>query len=176
MASSSAKTVEAYLKELPAERRREVQRVREVILANLPPGYSESMAWGMITWGIPLERYATTYNGQPLGYAALAAQKNYFALYLLGAYMDEAQRARLQKAYDDAGRRMDMGKSCLRFRTAADLPLELIGELIASTPVDAMIARYEEVHPAGRKAAASKATAAKKSAKRTAKRTAKRAR
>lgn len=105
------------------------------------------MNWGMISYGIPLERYPDTYNGQPLGYAALAAQKNYFALYLLGAYMDPAQRERLERAFEQEGKEMDMGKSCLRFRRADDLPLDRIGELIAGTPIERLIELYEEAHP-----------------------------
>jgi hypothetical protein len=148
MARSQAATVDAYLNELPENRRAVVAAVREVVLQHLPEGYEEKMNWGMISYEVPLERYPDTYNGQPLGYAALAAQKHYYALYLMGAYADPAQAARLQAAFDRAGKKMDMGKSCLRFRTLADLPLDAIGEVIASTPPEALIARYE----AGQKA------------------------
>ena len=75
MVQSSATTVEQYLDELPADRRREIEKVRGVVRKHLPKGYEESMSWGMITWEIPLERYPPTYNKKPLGYAALAAQK-----------------------------------------------------------------------------------------------------
>ncbi|HYE95812.1 MAG TPA: DUF1801 domain-containing protein [Rubricoccaceae bacterium] len=143
MASSRAATVDAYLNELPEDRRAVVSAVRKVIKKNLPKGYQETMNWGMIVYEIPLERYPDTYNGQPLGYAALAAQKNYYALYLLGPYGDPAQRARLQEAFDRAGKKMDMGKSCLRFRRLEDLPLDVIGEVVASTPPEAWIAQVE---------------------------------
>jgi hypothetical protein len=117
--------------------------VRDVVLQHLPEGYREAMNWGMISYEVPLERYPSTYNKQPLGYAALAAQKHYYALYLMGAYADPAQAARLQEAFDRAGKKMDMGKSCLRFRSLDDLPLDAIGEVIASTLPEALIARYE---------------------------------
>lgn len=143
MASSKAATVEEYLQELPEDRREVVSTVRNVILRNLPEGYTETMAWGMITYGIPLERYPTTYNGQPLGYAALAAQKNSYSIYLLGAYADPEQEAALREAFRREGKKLDMGKSCVRFKKTADLPLDDIGQLIAATTPDQYIARYE---------------------------------
>ncbi len=143
MASSKAATVEEYLQELPEDRREVVSAVRDVILRNLPDGYTETMAWGMISYGIPLERYPTTYNGQPLGYAALAAQKNSYSLYLLGVYMDPEQEAALREAFRREGKKLDMGKSCVRFKKIADLPLDAIGELIATTTPEQFIARYE---------------------------------
>ena len=147
MVKSEASTVEEYLAELPEDRRAVVAEVRRLILENLPSGYREGMNWGMITYEIPLERYPTTYNGQPLGYVALAAQKNYYALYLLGVYADSEQEIALSKAYAEAGKRLDMGKSCLRFRKLDDLLMRPVAQTIASTPPDAMIALYE----AGRK-------------------------
>ena len=142
MVSSAAKTVKQYLEELPAERRAAIAAVRRTIRRHLPAGYQEIMNWGMIAYEIPLSRHADTYNGQPLMYAALAAQKNYCALYLMAVYSDAARLGRLRKAFKDAGLKLDMGKSCVRFQTAQDLPLECIGELIAEIPVDAYIARY----------------------------------
>ena len=143
MASSKAATVEAYLQELPEDRREVVTTVRDVILRNLPDGYTETMAWGMITWEIPLERYPTTYNGQPLGYAALAAQKNNYSLYLLGVYANPEQEAALREAFRREGKKLDMGKSCVRFKKTADLPLDAIGQLIAATTPEQYIERYE---------------------------------
>ena len=139
MAASNAATVEEYLAGLPADRREAIERVRDTVRASMPEGYREAMAFGMITWSIPLETYPDTYNGQPLGYVALASQKNYMALHLMGAYADSEQRRQLEDAYARAGKRMDMGKSCLRFKRAEDLPLELIGTLVASTPPERMI-------------------------------------
>ena len=93
MVSSAAKTVDGYLRELPADRREVISRVRTVVRKHLPRGYEESMGFGMITWSVPLSRLAETYNKQPLMYAALAAQKNFNAIYLMGVYGD-AERAR----------------------------------------------------------------------------------
>jgi hypothetical protein len=144
MATSSARTVAAYLKELPPDRRRVLSAVRQRILANLPDGYEESMTFGMITYGIPLARYPDTYNGQPLCYAGLAAQKSYNALYLMGPYAVPGQQRELEDAFKQAGKKLDMGKSCVRFRDLDDLPLEAIGRIIAGTPPDRMIAAYEK--------------------------------
>jgi len=140
---SSAMTVEDYLAELPEDRRAVVAAVREVIVENLPKGYRESMNWGMISYEVPLERYPTTYNGQPLAYAALAAQKNFFALYLMCVYGDAAREKWLADEFKKAGKKLGMGKSCLRFKKLEDLPLAAIGRLIAGVPVDEFIKRYE---------------------------------
>lgn len=143
MVSSKAETVEGYLAELPEARRQVVARVRELVNRHLPEGYAETMSWGMISWEIPLSRYPTTYNRQPLPYVALAAQKQYYALYLTGCHADSGQDAVLRGAYAAAGRKLDMGKSCLRFKTWDELLPDAIGAVIASTPVDAHIAQYE---------------------------------
>ncbi len=148
MATSAAATVEAYLAALPEERRTVVARVRDVVRRHLPPGYEEAMAFGMIGWSVPLARYPDTYNGQPLGYVALAAQKSHYALYLPDAYQDPERAAWLRAAFATAGRKLDMGKSCLRFRRLEDLPLEAIGEFVAARPVDAFVARHEAARAA----------------------------
>ncbi len=144
MVRSEATTVRDYLAALPPERREVIAAVREVVVRNLPDGYREAMNWGMISYEIPLERYPETYNGQPLGYAALAAQKNHYALYLYCAYTDPEEEERLREGFQRAGKRLDMGKSCVRFKRLDDLPLEVIGAAVASTPPEAFIARYEE--------------------------------
>jgi uncharacterized protein YdhG (YjbR/CyaY superfamily) len=138
------KTVDEYLKQLPDDRRQSMLQVLGTVRANLPTGYQESMSWGMITWEIPLERYPGTYNRQPLGYAALASQKNYMSLYLMAVYADGDQEKWLREEFAKAGKKLDIGKSCLRFKNAADLPLETIGRLIASTPPEAFIELYEQ--------------------------------
>ena len=143
MVKSKAATVDEYLEELPPERRVVVAEVRRMILENLPDGYVESMNWGMISYEIPLERYPDTYNGQPLGYVALAAQKNNYSLYLMGVYQDSEQEEFIRDGFDKAGKRLDMGKSCVRFRKLDDVPLDVIAEIIASTSVDDYITRYE---------------------------------
>ena len=143
MARSNATTVEEYLRELPEERRIVVSKVRDAILRNLPDGYQETMNWGMISYEIPLERYPDTYNGQPLNYLALAAQKNHFALYLMSVYQNQAQERWLREAFKEAGKKLDMGKSCLRFRRLEDLPLEIIEKIVAHTSPADFIASYE---------------------------------
>jgi hypothetical protein len=144
MVSSRAKNADAYLRELPPEKREVVSKVREVILENLPEGYQESMTWGIITYEIPLATYPETYNQKPLAYIALAAQKHYFALYLMGVYGDPRQARRLEEGFKRAGKKLVMGKSCLRFRKLEDLPMDVIAEMAGSMPPDVMIARYEE--------------------------------
>src|SRR4028118_115756 len=143
MVQSAAVTVDEYLDSLPEDRRKVVEQVRKLIRKNLPKGYEEAVSGSMLSYQIPLQRYPDTYNKQPLGYVALAAQKNYFALYLLGAYADPAQKRVLEEAFAKAGKKMDMGKSRLRFKSTNDRPLEGLGEVIASTPPEAMIALYE---------------------------------
>lgn len=144
MATSNAKSVAEYLKELSKDRRDVIAAVRKVILRNLPKGYEEKMNWGMIVYELPLKRYANTYNGQPLCYLALAAQKNYYAIYMMGVYSDKEQERSLRAEYRKAGKKLDMGRSCLRFRKVEDLLLDVIGKTIASTPPAKMIARYVE--------------------------------
>jgi uncharacterized protein YdhG (YjbR/CyaY superfamily) len=140
---SNAKTVQEYLDSLPDDRRATVEEVRDVILANLPDGYVETMNWGMISYEVPLERYAKTYNKQPLGLAALASQKNHLSLYLMTVYGDEDQLEDFKARYQATGKKLDMGKSCVRFKRVDDVPLDLIGEVIAATPVDKAIESYE---------------------------------
>ena len=140
---SDATTVEEYLTELPDDRRVAIETVRDVIIENLPVGYVEEMNWGMISYSVPLERYPDTYNGQPLLYAALASQKIHMAVYLTGVYADEDRRDGFLSQYRETGKRLDMGKSCVRFRQIDDLPVELIGDTIAAMDVDAFIEVYE---------------------------------
>ena len=142
---SEATTVEQYLSELPEDRREALETVRASILANLPDGYEEAMNWGMITYQVPLDTYPDTYNKQPLLYAALASQKNHMAVYLTGIYISDAAREEFEAAYRATGKKLDVGKSCVRFRKIEDLPVELIGETIASVPIDRLIARVQEV-------------------------------
>ncbi|KRA16247.1 MULTISPECIES: DUF1801 domain-containing protein [unclassified Lysobacter] len=143
MAGSAAKTVAAYLADLAPERRAVVAAVRDLVNAQLPAGYVEEMAYGMIAWNIPLARYPKTYNGQPLCYVALAAQKNAYSLYLNGVYADSERELRLREAYARAGLKLDLGKSCLRFKSLDGLLQDEIGAIVASTSVEAYIALYE---------------------------------
>ena len=145
MVSSKAATVAAYLDELPPERRAEIEKIRDVVNAALPAGYREGMGFGMIGWVIPLEDYPDTYNGQPLAYAGLAAQKHSNSLYLTCVYASAERTERLKAAWAATGRKLDMGKSCIRFKRADDLALDLIRLEIASTTPEQFIAMYEAV-------------------------------
>lgn len=143
MVRSAAATVEEYLNELAPDRHKQMDAVRRVILENLPDGYQEAMNWGMISWEIPLARYPDTYNRRPLMYAALASQKNYMSLYLMCVYVHDGRRADFERRFKASGKKLDMGKSCVRFQSAEDLPMDLIAETIASTSVDEYIRSYE---------------------------------
>lgn len=139
---SDASTVAEYLAELDAGRREAISAVRGVILDNLPDGYEEMMLFGMITYAVPLDVLADTYNGQPLMYAALASQKRHMAVYLTNVYADGSTEAWFRERYLATGKRLDMGKSCVRFRKLDDLPLDLVGEAIGRTPLDEFVELY----------------------------------
>lgn len=139
MVASKETTPAEYLASLPPERRQVVRAVRALVKKHLPRGYVESMNWGMLSYEVPLRRYPDTYNGQPLLYLALAAQKNHYALHLMSAAQDDVLMGKLAAAYAAAGRKLDMGKGCLRFKTLEELPLDVIGEIVASTPVERSI-------------------------------------
>jgi uncharacterized protein YdhG (YjbR/CyaY superfamily) len=143
MFTNKAKTVTEYLAALPAERRAVLSKVRQVVKKHLPKGYEESMNFGAITYAIPLKRFPNTYNKQPLCYAALAAQKNHYSLYLMSAYGNSDHAKWLKREFEKRGMKLDMGKACVRFKSLEDLPLDLIGESIARIPVDEYIAIYE---------------------------------
>lgn len=140
-------TVAAFLDALPADRRREVERVRDVIVRSLPPGYEEVALDNMVLYQVPLSRYPDTYNGQPLWYVSLASEKSYLSLHLMPIYGDPAREQRVRDAFGAAGKKLNMGKSCIRFRSADDLELDVIGETVASVPVD----RWVELAKAARR-------------------------
>ena len=144
MPRSTAKTVAEYLAQLPEDRRATIAAVRQHVLRHLPKGYEETMSAGMIAYVIPLARFPKTYNKQPLWYAALASQKSYCSLHLMRAYGDPQQTAMLQQAFARAGKKLDMGKACLRFKRVEDLELDAIGQVIASTSPEQYIAIYEK--------------------------------
>jgi uncharacterized protein YdhG (YjbR/CyaY superfamily) len=141
---SAAKSVAAYLASLPPGQRAVVAKVRRAIRRALPRGYEEAMNWGMIAWQVPLARYQDTYNGQPLLFAALTAQKNNYALYLMCIYQHPKWLDALRAAYRKLGRKPDMGKSCIRFKRLEDLPLSAVAKIIASVPVKDFIAQYKK--------------------------------
>ena len=164
MDARGAATVDGYLAKLPADRREAIAKVREVVSDNLPDGFEEGVQYGMISWYVPLARYPDTYNGQPLAIASLASQKGHMALYLLGVYGDEALAAWFRDAFAKAGKKLDMGKSCVRFKSLDALPLDVIGEVIRRVPLDAFLAKYEEVRAATKGAKAAKAAKGAKAA------------
>jgi hypothetical protein len=154
MTAVTARTADEYIAAVPDDRRAAISAVRQVVLEHLPPGYEEGMQYGMIGWYVPLDRFRDTYNGQPLGLAALCNQKRYMSLYLNTVYGDPETERWFRERFAATGKKLDMGKSCVRFRRVEDLPLDVIGETIARTGVDAYLARYEEVRGSSRKARA----------------------
>ncbi|HET8775896.1 MAG TPA: DUF1801 domain-containing protein [Thermoanaerobaculia bacterium] len=150
MVRSSAQSVDEYMDALPEDRRTVIAELRELIRKHIPKGYDEAVSWGALYWQIPLKRYPDTYNGQPLGYVALASQKNYFSLYLFAPYMDPRWAAELKEGFRKAGKKLNMGKSCVRFKKPDDLALDVIAKAIAAIPPDEYIAMYERAWP-GRK-------------------------
>jgi hypothetical protein len=144
--TSKAATVEEYLAELPEDRRAALSAVRDVILAHLPEGYEEIMQYGMIGYVVPHSLYPAGYHcdpRQPVSIAGLGSQKNYMSLYLMCVYGDEPTAEWFRAAYAASGKKLDMGKACVRFKKLDDLPLDVIGQAIARVPVQAYIARYE---------------------------------
>jgi uncharacterized protein YdhG (YjbR/CyaY superfamily) len=132
MVTSQATTVEEYLAALPDERRMALSTVREAILERLPEGIVETMDWGMIAYEVPLETFPDTYNGRPLLYAGLAAQKRHLAVYLTTVYVDPERVAAFRDRYLATGKRLDMGKSCVRFRRLDDLALDVVADEIGA--------------------------------------------
>jgi len=145
MASSSATTVEEYLGELPDDRREAIATVRDLILDNLPDGYVETMQWGMISYEVPLATFPDTYNKKPLLFAAIASQKRHMSLYLHSIYCDPELADWFTSEYEATGKKMDIGKSCVRFKNLDQLPLELVGEAIAKVPLDDYLDNYRAV-------------------------------
>jgi uncharacterized protein YdhG (YjbR/CyaY superfamily) len=169
--------VDQYLARLPSDRRAAVSKVRAVINANLPAGYEEKIQYGMISWCVPESVLPAkdVYNKQPLCLASLASQKHHMAVYLLHVYGDPKLRGWFEKAYQQTGKKLDMGQSCVRFKNLDALPLDVIGEAMSKVTVDRYVAGYRRLRdsrkkpkPATRKSAAAKAK--KPIAKRPAKR------
>jgi hypothetical protein len=142
---SSATTVAEYLEQLPEDRKAAISKVRSVIRKHLPKGYVECFSYGMIGYVVPLKVYPNTYNGQPLMIAALGSQKNYMSLHLLAVYGHKEIETWFRARYKESGKKLDMGKACVRFKKLEDLPLDLVGEVIARVTVDKFIAFCEQV-------------------------------
>ena len=145
-------TVTSYLASLAPEKRPVIEEARAFVQRHIPKGYAEFMNWGVINWGIPLEEFSNTYNGQPLCYVGLGAHKSYNSLYLMGAYASSTgeylspfSENLLVDAFKKAGKRLDMGKCCLHFKQLDDLELTSVAKVIAmSTPAE-YIAYYKRV-------------------------------
>jgi len=138
-------TPDKYVAALPEGRREAIAAVRAAILEHLPEGYEEGIQYGMLGYYIPLEHYPDTYNGQPLSVAGLASQKNYMSLYLNCVYSDSGEKEWFEERWAETGKKLDMGKSCVRFKKLEDLPLDVVGEAIARVPPKDFIATYERV-------------------------------
>jgi len=146
--TSKASTVDAYLAELPEDRRAAIQAVREAIVKNLPKGVEEGMQYGTIGYFVPHSIYPKGYHcdkKQPLPFASLASQKNHMAMYLCGVYQNSETAEWFVKEWTKDGRKIDMGKGCVRFKKIEDVPLDLVGKVIARKSVEEYIADYEEV-------------------------------
>jgi hypothetical protein len=179
MPSKAQTTVAAYLASLPEDRRKAIEAVRKVIRRNLPKGYEEGIQYGMIGYYVPHSVYPDGYHcdpRQPLPFASLASQKNHMGIYLMCIYGMPEQRAWFEKAWKATGRKLDMGKSCVRFKKLDDVALDVVGEAVRRVPVKAFVEHYESVKPAkaakrkpaARKKAATKKATAKKAVKKKA--------
>ena len=136
-------TVAAYLASLTPEKRAVIIEARAFVNKHIPSGYAEFMNWGVINWGIPLEEFPDTYNGQPLCYVGLGAQKSYSSFYLMAAYDGSDGAKLLADAFAKAGKRLDMGKCCLRFKALDDLELTSVAKLIAKSTPKQYLAYYK---------------------------------
>lgn len=168
---SKAKTVSEYLSELPADRREAVKAVREVILKNLDKDYEEVMSYGMIGYCVPHRVYPAGYHcdpRQPLPFAGLASQKNHMSLYMMSTYGDASAEDWLRDQFAKAGKKLDMGKCCIRFKKLDDLPLNVIGEAIRRVPAKSYVARYDSLLRGAGRTGGSKRAAPKKPAARKA--------
>ena len=145
---NTAKTVDEYVKGLPEDRREAISAVRKVILKNLPKGYHECMSYGMIGYVVPHSVYPKGYHCNPklpLPFVNLGSQKNHMALHLMCIYLDAETNQWFRKAWEKTGRKLDGGKGCIRFKRLEDVPLEVVGQLIARIPVADYIALTESV-------------------------------
>ncbi len=145
---SKATTVDQYLAALPEDRRAALSPVRNVILKNLDKGYAEGMQYGMIGYAVPHSVYPAGYHcdpKQPLPFASLASQKSHMAVYLMCVYGQPDQEKWFREAWAKTGKKLDMGKSCIRFKKLEDVALDVIGEAIRRVPARAYIEHYESV-------------------------------
>ncbi|MXN92373.1 DUF1801 domain-containing protein [Flavobacterium sp. Sd200] len=144
---STALSPKKYLDELPAERREAMQKLRSIINANLPQGYKEGMGYGMLGWSVPHETYPAGYHctpEQPLPFLGIASQKNFIALYHMGIYADKKLHDWFVAEYPNHVKtKLDMGKSCIRFKKPENIPFELIAQLVSKMTVQQWVELYE---------------------------------
>lgn len=143
---SKAKTVDDYISELGADRKEAIAAVRKVILKNIDPAFQEQMQYGMIGYSVPHSVYPAGYHcdpKQPLPFAGLASQKNYMSLYLCSAYNDTEFDSWIRNAFEKLGKKLDMGKCCIRFKKLSDLPLDVIAEAFRRVRCDQFVKNYE---------------------------------
>jgi uncharacterized protein YdhG (YjbR/CyaY superfamily) len=144
---SKATTVDAYIAALPEDRQKAIDKLRKVIKKNLPKGFKEGMGYGMMGWTVPHSIYPAGYHcnpKDPLPLMGLASQKNSINLYHMGIYADLKLLKWFQDAHAKASpKKLDMGKSCIRYKKPEDIPYDLIGELASKISVDDWIAMYE---------------------------------
>jgi uncharacterized protein YdhG (YjbR/CyaY superfamily) len=142
------KSVEEYVAALPEKRKPIIEKLRKVILDNLPEGYQEQLSYGMIGYVVPLSRYPQGYHakkGEPLPFLSLASQKNYIALYHMGLYGKPKLEQWFVKEYEErVPSKLDMGKSCIRFKNPNQIPYDLVAELCQKMSVDEFISIYEK--------------------------------
>lgn len=146
--TSDAKTAEQYLRELPADRQEPVSRLRDVVLKSLPEGFKETMGYGMLTYVVPHELYPAGYHCDPkqaLPFVSIASQKNFIAFYHMGMYAKPELLQWFQTEYPKhTTAKLDMGKSCVRFKKPEQIPYKLIGELMKKISVKDWIECYEK--------------------------------
>jgi hypothetical protein len=160
---SKATTVERYLSELPDDRRQALEAVRRVILENLDEDYEEGMQYGMIGYYVPHRVHPAGYHcdpSQPLPFANLGSQKNHMALYLMCVYGESDLARWFREAWAKTGKKLDMGKSCVRFKKVEDLALDVIGQAIKRVPAKKFIAHCEAAIRSSKKQTPVKATKA----------------
>jgi hypothetical protein len=139
-----ALTVKQWLASVPADRKDAINAVRAAVNAQLPQGYEETVDWGMLAWVVPLATLPNTYNGRPLLFAALGAHRTLMTVYLSSVYGDPKLRREFETAYKKTGKKLDMGGSCVHFKTLDDLPLDVVGDAIARFPLAQYVERYEK--------------------------------
>lgn len=141
-------TVNDYLASLPEDRRKALQAVRKVIRANLDPKYEEGIQYGMIGYYVPHKVYPAGYHcdpKQPLPFASIASQKNHMAVYMMCLYGSPEAERRFREDWAKTGKKLDMGKACVRFKRLEDLPLDVLGAAIKRVPAKVYLAHYESL-------------------------------